>query len=186
MISPDLLSSAARTHVSSQLDFATAMTESMIESVEKLMGLNLQAAKASLDVSIGSAQQLISTKDPQDFMNASSNQLQPQADIVMTYVRHLTSISSGTHKQLAQIAQAQVSENSREIIALLSELDSGTPEGPRSGISLLKSAISNAVSGYEQIARSTQTAIEQLESTLNATSNQLTTLTTKSNGRSKK
>ena len=186
MISPDLLSNAARTRVSSQLDFATAMAESMIESVEKLMGLNLQAAKASLDLSIGNAQQLISTKDPQDFMNISSQQIQPQADIVLTYLRHLTSIGSGAHKQLAQITQAQASENNREIMALLDELGSGTPEGSRSSIGLLKSAIDNATSGYNQIARSTQSAIEQLESSLSAASNQMTTLTTKSNGRSKK
>ena len=186
MISPDLLSSAARIRMSSQLDFATALAESMIEIMEKLMGLHLQAAKASLDLSISSAQQWMSTKDPQDFMNISSHPIQPQADVMLTYLRHLTSIGSGAHKQLAQITQAQVSENNREIIALLDELGSGTPEGSRSSISFLKSAIDNATTGYNQIARSTQSAIEQLESTLSAASNQMTTLTTKSNGRSKK
>jgi len=186
MISPDLLSSTARTQVSSQLDFATAMAGSMIESMEKLMGLNLQAAKASLDVSIGSAEQLMNTNDPQELMKLSSHQIQPHADIVLTYVRHLTSISSGTHKQLARITQAQVSETSREIMSLLDELGSGTPEGSQSSIGLLKSAIDNATSGYYQIVRSTQKAIEQMESTLSAASNQVTTLTTKPNGRSKK
>jgi phasin family protein len=186
MISPDLLSSATRTCVSSQLEFATAMAESMIESMEKLMGLNLQAARASLDVSLSSAQQLMSIKDSQDLMNVSSSQIQPHADIVLTYVRHLTSISSGTHKQFARITQEQVSENSREIMSLLDELGSSTPEGSRGSISLLKSAIDNTVSGYDQIVQSTQTAIEQLQSTFSAASNQLTTLTTKPNGRSKK
>lgn len=186
MISPDLLSSAARTRTSAHIDFATAMAESMIESMEKLMGLNLQAGRASLDVSIGSAQQLMSTKDPQDFMNVSTHQIQPQADIMLTYLRHLTSIGSGAHKQISRITQAQVSENNREIMSLLDEMSSSTPEVSRSPISLLKSAIDNATSGYDQIARSTQTAIEQLESTLSAASNHLTTLTTKPNGRSKK
>lgn len=186
MISPDLLSSATRTCVSSQLELASAMAESMIESMEKLMGLNLQAAKASLDVSIDSAQQLMNTKDPQDVMNVRSRQIQPHADIVLTYVRHLTSISSGTHKQFARIMQTQVSENGREIVSLLDELGSSTPEGSQSSISLLKSAIDNTVSGYDQIVQSTQTAIEQLESSFSAANNQLTTLTTKPNGRSKK
>lgn len=186
MISPDLLSHAARTRLSSQLDFAIAMAESMIESMEKLMGLHLQAAKASLDVSIGSTQQLMSTKDPQNFMNVSSHQMQPQADIVLTYLRHLASIGSSAHRQLAQITQAQISENNREIVALLDDLGSSTPEGSRSSIGLLKSAIGNAASGYDQIARTTQSAIEQLESTLSAASNQVSALTTKPNGRPKK
>lgn len=186
MISPDLFSHAARTRLSSQLDFATAMAESMIESMEKLLGLHLQAAKASLDVSIGNTQQLMSTKDPQHFMNVSSHQIQPQADIVLTYLRHLASIGSSAHKRLAQITQARISENNREIMALLDELGSSTPEGSRSSIGLLKSAIDNAASGYDQIARSTQSAIEQLESTLSTASGQMSALTTKLNGGSKK
>jgi hypothetical protein len=64
MISPDLLSSTARTHLSSQISFATSMAESMIETVEKLMGLNLQAVRVSMDMSVGSAQQLMGAKDP--------------------------------------------------------------------------------------------------------------------------
>lgn len=186
MISPDLLSSATSTRLSSQISFATSMAESMIETVEKLMGLNLQAARASLDMSMGSAQQLMAAKDPQEFMNVSSRQLQPHADIVVTYVRHLSNIASGTHRQLARITQDKVNENSREIVSMLDKLGSGAPEGSQSSISLLKAAIDNAASGYGQINQTTQDAIEQLESGISAASTQLTTMTTKSNGRGKK
>lgn len=186
MISPDLLSSATRTHLSAQISFATSMAESMIETVEKLMGLNLQAARASMDMSLGSAQQLMSAKDPQDFVNVSSSQIQPHADILMTYVRHLSNIASGTHMQLARLTQDKVNESSREIASLLDELGKGTPEGSQSSISLLKAAIDNAASGYSQITKGTQEAIEQLDSGISAASTQLTTMPTKSNGRAKK
>ena len=186
MISPDLLSSTARTHLSSQISFATSMAESMIETVEKLMGLNLQAVRASMDMSVGSAQQLMGAKDPQEFMNVSSSQLQPHTDIVITYVRHLSNIASGTHRQLARITQDKVNENSREIVSMLDQLGTGAPEGSQSSINLLKAAIDNAASGYGQINQTTQDAIEQLESGISAASTQLTTMTTKSSGRTKK
>lgn len=186
MISPDLLSSATRTHVSSQLDFATSMTESLVDSTEKLMGLNLEATKATIDVMMGSTRQLISTNELPDFIHVSQNALQPQADIIMTYARHLTSIASGTHRQLAKITRAKISENSREFVALLDELGNGAPEGSRSSIGLLKSAINNAASGYEQMMKTTQSAIDQLESTLSAAGTQLNALSGKSNEQSKK
>ena len=186
MISPDQLSTAARTHLSSQLGFATSMTESMIETMEKLMGLNLQAARASLDMTLGSAQQLMGTKDPQDFMRVSSNQLQPHADIVVTYVRHLSNIASGTHRELARITQDKVDESSREIVSMLDKLGSGAPEGSQNSINLLKAAIDNAASGYTQVNQSTQNAIAQLESGISALGNQPTAIATKSNGRAKK
>lgn len=186
MISPDSLSSAARTHLSSQLGFATSITESMIETVEKLMGLNMQAARASLDMALGSSQQMMGTKGPQDFFDVSSSQVQPHLDIVMTYVRHLSSIASDTHKQLARITQEKVNESSREIIAMLDGLRSSAPEGSQNSITLLKAAIDNAASGYSQISKTTQDAIDQLESGISAASTQLATTTTKSNGRAKK
>jgi phasin family protein len=186
MISPDLLSSAARTHLTSQLGFATSMTESMIETMEKLMGLNLQAARASLDMTLGSAQQMMGTKDPRDFLSVSSSQVQPHADIMMTYVRHLSSIASDTHKQLARITQDKVNESSREIVSMLDGLGSSAPEGSQNSISLLRAAIDHAATGYSQMTQTTQDAIDQLESGISAASTQLTTMTTKSNGRAKK
>ncbi|MEO0313649.1 MAG: hypothetical protein RI928_105 [Pseudomonadota bacterium] len=186
MISPDLLSTAARTHLSSQLGFATSMTESMIETMEKLMGLNLQAARASLDMTLGSAQQLMGTKDPQDFMRVSSKQLQPHADIVVTYVRHLSNIASGTHRELARITQDKVNESSREIVSMLDKLGSSAPEGSQNSITLLKAAIDNAASGYSQINQSTQNAIAQIESGISASGKQPTAVAEKSNGRTKK
>ena len=186
MISPDLLSSAARTQLSSQIGFATSMTESMIDTMEKLMGLNLQAARASLDMSLGSAQQLMATKDPHDFMTVSSSQLQPHADIVMTYVRHLSNIASGTHRDLARITQDKVNEGSRELVSMLDKLGSGAPEGSQNSINLLKAAIDNAASGYGQINQSTQNAIAQLESSISATGNELIAVAKKTSGRAKK
>lgn len=186
MISPDLLSTAARTHLSSQLGFATSMTESMIETMEKLMGLNLQAARASLDMTLGSAQQLMATKDPQDFMRVSSKQLQPHADIVVTYVRHLSNIASGTHRELARITQDKVNQSSRELVSMLDKLGSSAPEGSQNSITLLKAAIDNAASGYSQINQSTRNAIAQIESGISASGKQPTAVVGKSNGRTKK
>ena len=186
MISSELLSSAARTQLSSQLDFATSMTESMIETMEKLMGLNLQAARASLDMTMESAQQLMATKDPQDFMTVSGNQLQPHADIVMTYVRHLSNIASGTQRDLARITQDKVNESSREIVSILDKLGSGAPEASRNSISLLKTVIDNAASGYGEINQNTQNAIAQLESSISTTGHELTTVAKKTSGRAKK
>ncbi len=186
MISPELLSTAARTHLSSQLGFATSMTESMIETMEKLMGLNLQAARASLDMTLGSAQQLMATKDPQDFMRVSSKQLQPHADIVVTYVRHLSNIASGTHRELARITQDKVNQSSRELVSMLDKLGSSAPEGSQNSITLLKAAIDNAASGSSQINQSTRNAIAQIESGISASGKQPTAVAGKSNGRTKK
>ena len=46
--SAEQFTSAARSQIEAQLSLTTTLTDKMIESMEKMMGLNLQAAKAAL------------------------------------------------------------------------------------------------------------------------------------------
>lgn len=63
--STEQLATAARAQLDNQLQLATSIAGSVISGVEKLVGLNLQATRASLEASIGSAQHLLAAKDPQ-------------------------------------------------------------------------------------------------------------------------
>lgn len=184
---PEQLTAVARTQLASQLQLATAVTDSMIESMEKVVGLNLQAAKATLESSVGSVQQLLSIKDPQEFLSASSAQAQPQTDIMLTYARHLASIATSTQVELAKAAETQVTESSRQMVSMLDEISRFAPAGSETAVSMMKSAIDNVSSGYAQLNRSAKVAIEAMESNMNAASSQLNQLATaKSPARAKK
>lgn len=184
--SPEQFTAAARNQFASQLQLATAVTDSMIDSMEKVFGLNLQAAKATLESSVGNVQQLLSIKDPQEFLSASSTQVQPQADIMLTYARHLATIATTTQVELAKAAETQVSESSRQMVSLLDELSKFAPAGSETAVSMMKSAIDNVSSGYAQLNRSAKVAIDAMESNMQAASTQLNQLAAKPPARTKK
>lgn len=184
--STEQLTAAARAQLESQLHLATSVTDSMLESIEKVVGLNLQAAKATLESSVGGAQQLLAIKDPQEFMSASATHAQPQADILLTYARHLASIATDTHLELAKAAENQVSESSRQLVSMLDELSKFAPAGSDSAMSMMKSAIDNVSSGYSQLNRSAKVAIEAMESNMKTASAQLNQLAIKPAARTKK
>lgn len=184
--SPEQFTAAARAQLESQLQLATSLTDSMLESMEKMVGLNLQAAKATLESSMGSAQQLLAIKDPQEFLSASSTQVQPQADIMMTYARHLASIATDTHFELAKAAESQMTESSRQLVSMLDQMGKYAPTGSESAMSMMKSAIDNVSTGYAQMNRSTKVAIEAMENNMKAASTQLNQLVPKPAARAKK
>ncbi len=173
------LTAAARAQMEAQLNLATSVSDSMIGGAEKLMGLNLQAAKAGLETSIANVQQLLAAKDPQELLTTASRQAQPQAEIALTYARHLATIASGQQKEFARAAESQLNENSRQLVAMLDEMSRNAPAGSETAVAVMKSAIDNASSGFAQVSRSTKVAIDAIEANLDTAVAQISQAATK-------
>ena len=186
MSSTEQFSTAARHQLESQLSLTTTLTDKMIESMEKMMGLNLQAAKATMETTVSSAQKLLSAKDPQEFFSLSAAQAQPQAEVAMTYGRHLASIASSTQIELSKAAETQISENNRKLVSMFDEFSKAAPAGSENAVAMIKSAIENANSGYEQLTKTTKMAVEAMETNMNAAASQITQAAAKASGRNKK
>lgn len=165
---------ATKAHFEAQLALLNTLTAKTFEGVEKVIELNLSAAKASLEESGGAAKQLMSAKDPQEFLNISAAQAKPNADKAAAYGRHLAGIASGTQAEFTRAAEAQVAETSRKINALIEEVSKNAPAGSENAIAILKSVISNANAGYEQLTKNAKQAVETLEANLNTATTQLT------------
>ena len=183
--STEALTTAARTQLDTQLQLATSIAGSLIDGMEKVAGLNLQAAKASFNASIGNAQHLFAAKDPQEFFSLSAHQAQPHAEIALTYGRHLASIASGTQLELARVAEDQVNQSSRHMVNLLDEFGRLAPAGSEGAFSLMKSALDNVSASVGQLARNSKIAIETMEHNVKAACVQAGQSPTK-NSRSKK
>ena len=133
----DQFSAATKTHFQAQLDLINTLTTKAFEGVEKIIELNLSAAKASLEESTAAAQQFAAAKDPQELLSLAAAQAQPTAEKAAAYGRHLAGIVSATQAELTKAAEAQVAETSRKVTALVEEISKNAPagseNGPRSG-----------------------------------------------------
>lgn len=186
MSSTEQFSAAARNQFESQLSLTTALTDKMIDSMEKMMGLNLQAAKATMEASVANAHKLLSAKDPQEFFSLSATQAQPQAEVVMTYGRHLASIASDTQIELTKAAETQMTENNRKLASMFDEVTKMAPAGSENAVAMMRSAIDNANTGYAQFTKSTKMAVEAMETNMSAAASQMTQAAAKASNRSKK
>ena len=171
---PEQFSNATKANFESQFAIFSSLTSKAFEGMEKLVELNLTAAKASLEESSIAARQLLSAKDPQEFFSLSAAQAQPNAEKAISYGRQLASIAAGTQAEFSKAAEFQIAETNRKVISLVDEVSKNAPAGSENVVAVIKASIGNANAGYEQLQKTTKQAVEAIETNVNAAVSQFT------------
>ncbi|GGE76760.1 phasin family protein [Massilia psychrophila] len=88
-------SQARKLQLETQLNFFRDLTGKAFESAEKLVALNLDTSRVSLDQSSNLVRQLISVKDPRDLF-VLTGQTQSQFNSMLSYSRQLFGIATAS------------------------------------------------------------------------------------------
>jgi len=183
---PEQFSNVAKANIESQLAIFTALTNKAFESMEKVVDLNLNVAKASLEDTSIAAKQLLSAKDPQEFFSLTAAQAQPTAAKAIAYGRHLAGIATSAQAELTRAAEDQIAETGRKVSALVEDVSKNAPAGSENVIAIRKSATGNANAGYEQFSRTTKQGLEVMEANMNSAVNQFSQAADKTANRARK
>lgn len=110
MTHPDKFSEAGKQQLASQLDFFQTLTSRAFENAERILALNLEATRATLDQTSGAVRQLAAARDPRDLL-AFGNHSQQQVEAVMAYSRKLFEITSKAVPDAAAPEQAPAQDS---------------------------------------------------------------------------
>lgn len=183
---PEQFSAASKANLEAQLSMLTELTNKAFEGVEKMIDLNLNVAKTSLEESNAAAKQLLAAKDAQEWMSLAASQAQPNAEKALAYGRHLATITSAIQAEFSKAAETQIAESTRKVLELVEEISKNAPAGSENAVALLKTAVGNANAGYEQLTKSTKQAVEAIEANLNNAVSQFTPAAPKAAARAAK
>lgn len=103
---PEHLSAAAQTQLATQLAVIHAVSTTAFEGMEKLIALNFDTARQSLENAAATTRQWMSAKDPQELLSMSATQSQPQLEKILNYTRELAEITSHARNELMQAVGA--------------------------------------------------------------------------------
>lgn len=173
----DQMSVATKSSLEANLALYTSLTNKTLESVEKLINLNMTAVRASMEESTAAAKQMLAVKDPQEFMSLVTAQSKPNLEKALSYGSHLASIASSAQAEFTKAAEAQIAAVTSKVNELVEEVARKAPAGSESLIAIMKSTLGNASNGYEQLTRTTKQAAEALEANLNSAVVQFTQAT---------
>ena len=183
---PEQFSTATKANFEAQVALLTSLSNKLFEGVEKVVDLNLNVAKASLEESNAAARQLLAAKDLQEVFSLTTSQVQPNAEKALAYGRHLANIASSTQAEFTKAAEEQIAETNRKVVALIDEVSKNAPAGSETVIAFVKSAIGNANAGFEQFSKSSKQAAEVIEANVTNAVSQFTQTAAKATKSSKK
>ncbi|MDH4114318.1 MAG: phasin family protein [Burkholderiaceae bacterium] len=151
-----------------QMDAAVALSQTFFDAAERLMELNLAAAKATLEESVEKTQALLSAKDVQEFFALTSGNAQPTLEKAVSYSRTVYGITNGANAEVSRIIEAQIAESNKKVAQLIDFAAKNAPAGSEPAVTAFKSAVAAANTAYDTFAKATKQAVEMAESNVAA------------------
>ena len=170
---PDQLSAAAKVSIDSQITLMHSLAQKTFAGFEKLIELNINVAKTSLEESNAASKQMLASNDPQAFFKIGTEQGQPAAEKAMSYAKHVAGIASEIQAEFSKAAESQAAEVNRQFLEMMNEATKSAPAGSENAVAMLKTAMSKATEGYEQMTRSTKQAVETMQGNISNTVKQM-------------
>lgn len=179
---PEQFSAATKANIDAQLAMFTAFTSKAMEGVEKMVELNITAAKTSSEEFQAMAKQLLSAKDAQEFINLTTASAQPNTEKLLGFAQNCASIVTSTGTEFTKETEKHAAELNRKVVSFIDELAKNAPAGTENGIAMFKSAFGTANAALEQGTKAVKQVAEQIETNVNTAVSQISksTATTRS------
>lgn len=151
-----------------QMDAAFALGQTFFDATERMLELNLAAAKATLGESVEKSQALMSARDVQEAVALSGGFAQPTFEKAVSYSRAAYGIASNASNEVSRIVEAQIAEGNKKVAELIDFAAKNAPAGSEAGIAMFKSALAAANTAYDTFNKATKQAVEMAESNVAA------------------
>jgi phasin family protein len=144
------------------------LTNKAFEGVEKLVELNVQAAKTALSEAAQTSAAALSVKDAQELLALQAGLLQPAAEKAAAFSRHLYDITAGTNAEVVKVAEEQFATAQQKFMALVDTAVKNAPAGSENAVTLVKSALAAANNAYESVNKAAKQAADVAEANFQA------------------
>jgi phasin family protein len=166
-LTPEQMAAAQKAN----LETLSGLTNQALQSIEKLVELNMHIAKQSLGESMSSAKKALEVKDIQQLLAHQAEAVQPMAEKIMAYSRHLYELAHETQVSFTNSAEKEFQEGQKKMNALVEDWTKNAPSGSDAAVLAMKQAITSAANVFETSQNAVKHAVEVAQTNLsNATS----------------
>lgn len=156
------------------MDTMFSLGKKSFEGVEKLVELNLQMAKTAMEEVAEHAKATLSAKDPQEFMALQSGLMQPTAEKITAYARHVYDITSAAGSEVTKMTESEIAESQKKFMAMVDSAVKNAPAGSENVVVLMKSAVTAANNAFETAQKAAKQAANVAEANMQAVANTAT------------
>jgi len=163
-LTPEQIAAAQKAN----LETLSGLTNQALQSIEKLVELNMHIAKQSLGDSMNSAKKALEIKDIQQLLAHQAEAVKPMAEKIMAYSRHLYELAHETQDSFTQSAEKEFQAGQKKINALVEEWTKNAPVGSDAAVQAMKQAIASASNVFETSQKAVKHAVEVAQTNINS------------------
>ena len=161
-MTPEQLAAANKAN----LEAFVELTTKAFESIEKLVALNMQAARSTMEESAEHAKAVLAAKGPQELVALQTELVKPAQEKALAYGRQVYDIATTTQAEVSKLAEAQMSVAKDKFSELVAQATKNAPQGSESAVALVQNAMANATSAFESVQKAAQQAVSVAEANL--------------------
>lgn len=150
------------------LETLFGLTHKAFEGVERLVELNMQVAKTSLNEWAETTHAALSAKDAQELMALQVSLLQPAAEKAASYSRHVYDILAGTNAEVSKVAEHTMVDTQKKMLSVVDTAVKNAPAGTENAVAVVKSAMAAANNAFESVQKAAKQASEVAEANFQA------------------
>jgi phasin family protein len=162
-LTPEQITAAQKAN----LETLSSLTKQALQSIEKLVELNMHIAKQSLGESMSSAKKALEVKDIQQLLAHQAEAVKPMAEKIMAYSRHLYELAHETQASFTESAEKEFQEGQKKINALVEDWTKNAPAGSDAAVHAMKQAIASATNVFETSQKAIKHAVQVAQTNLN-------------------
>jgi phasin family protein len=149
------------------LETLSGLTNQALQSIEKLIELNMHIAKQSLGEGMSSAKKALEVKDIQQLLAHQAEAVQPMAEKIMAYSRHLYELAHETQASFTESAEKEFQAGQKKMNVLVEDWTKNAPAGSDVAVNVMKQAIASATNVFEISQKAVKHAAEVAQTNLN-------------------
>jgi phasin family protein len=139
---------------------------------EKMVELNLAAAKALMNESFSHAQSVLTAKDPQQALALQTGLFAPMTEKAVAYSRHVYGIVVEAGSEFTKAFEGKTAEAQKAFNQVVENVAKNAPAGTESAVAVLKSALASSQNAIESAQSSAKQALTLAESNIAAVTEQ--------------
>ena len=143
-----------------------------LQGAERILDLQLKAAKSAFADSVENAKVIAAVKDLQQLTALKDTLAQPTIEKATAYAKSVYDVTTATQAEINKLVEEQISEFNKQVVTALDKMVKTAPAGSEVGIAALKSGIAAVNSAYDNLSKVAKQFTEVTQSNIEAVAKQ--------------
>ncbi len=158
------LSAVAQANVDTALRYASII----LGSTERMIAIQVEAAKNAFAISAQNAKALSSVKDVQELDTLRTNLVKPSVEQAADYARSIYNVATSTQAELSKLVEEQAANFNRQVVEAIDSAEKTAPGASGMAVAAVKTAIAAANTAYENLSKTAKQFQDSAEATVNS------------------